>query len=330
MGNGRDIRAPSGCVALGALIVLAACSGATESASTTKSEEPTGRSLAGEVAVLHALGVKAPIYRLAADGSTAPRAIGPDNRIVWAISWSPDGSQIAALTSSVGEDRSVIVVDADTEEVHTLLSSGMAALGGDLYQLAWAPSGRRIAVVHNAPGSVGPASIALIDLKGKIRTRNLVRNAFPGSRISWSPDSRHLVYRTGARYVPAYGAFAVVAARSGRQRTMTHARVTEPAWSPRGSWIAVATRRGIALTRPTGDGVRLLTRGGSRDTSPTWSADGRWIAYVHRRGCDSANAGCTQDLYLVRPTGGPARRLRRTPRLIEMNPEWTDGKPRAR
>jgi Tol biopolymer transport system component len=246
---------------------------------------------------------------------------------VWAISWSPDGSEIAAITSSVGEDRSLIVVDAETGDVRTLLRSGMADLGGGLYQLAWAPSGRRIAVVHQKPGSVGPGSIALIDLKGQIRRRALVSNVFRGSRISWAPDSRHLVYRTGARYVPAYGLLAVVATRSGRQRTMAHAKVTEPAWSPRGSRIAVATRRGIALTRPNGDGVRLLTRGGSTDTSPTWSADGRWIAYVHRRGCVRPDGGCSQDLYLVPSAGGPARRLRRTRQLIEMNPEWTDGNP---
>jgi Tol biopolymer transport system component len=309
------------------VIVLAACGGATDPASTPNREEPAGRPPTGEVAVSHALGVKAPIHRLAADGSTAPRAIGPDNRIVWAISWSPDGSQIAAITSSAGEDRSLIVVDADTGEVRTLLAPGMADLGGNLYQLAWAPSGRRIAVVHKSPASSGPGSISLIDLKGQIRRRNLVRNAFPGSRMSWAPDSRYLVYRTGARYVPGYGAFAVVATRSGRQRRMTHAKVNEPAWSPRGSWIAVATRRGIALTRPNGDGLRLLTHGGSTDTSPTWSADGRWIAYVHRRGCDSPNAGCVQDLYLVRSSGGPARRLRRTPRLVEMDPVWADVKP---
>ena len=301
------IRGPSGFIAGGA-ILLTACSGATDPASTTSREEPTGRPPTGEVAFTHALGVIAPIYRLAADGSSAPRAIGPDNRIVWAISWSPDGSQIAAITSSAGEDRSLIL-NAETGEVHTLLASGMSDLGANLYQLAWAPSGRRIAVVHKNPGSDGPGSIALIDLKGQIRKRNLARNAFPGSRISWAPDSRHLVYRTGARYVPAYGAFAVVAARSGRRRTMTHANVTEPAWSPGGSWIAVATRRGIAVTRPNGVGVRLLTRGGPTDTSPTWSADGRWIAYVHRRGCDSPDAGCTQDLFVVPADGGPARRM---------------------
>jgi Tol biopolymer transport system component len=315
------------CIASGGAIVLAACGGATDPAATTNREEPAGRSLTGEVAVLHALGVKAPIYGLAADGSTAPRAIGPGNRILWAISWSPDGSQIAAIAASVGDDTSLIVVDADTGEVHTLLASGTAALGGSLYQLAWAPSGRRIAVVHQRPGTVGPGGIALIDLKGRIRRRNLVRNAFPGARISWAPDSRHLVYRTGARYVPAYGALAVVATRSGRRRTMTHAEATEPAWSPRGSRIAVATRRGIALTRPHGDGVRVLTHGGSTDTSPTWSADGRWIAYVHRRGCVTPKGGCSQDLYLVPSAGGPARRLRRTRHLIEMNPEWTAGKP---
>jgi Tol biopolymer transport system component len=309
------------------VIVLAACSGATDPAPTTKREEPTGRPPTGEVAFTHALGVRAPIYRLTADGSTAPHAIGPGNRIVWAISWSPDGSQIAAITSSTGSDRSLVVVDAETGEVKTLLAPGMSDLSGDLYQLAWAPSGRRIAVVHRKPATDGPGSISLIDLKGQVRRRNLARNAFPGSRISWAPDSRHLVYRTGG-YGPAYGAFAVVAARSGRQRPMSpHAMVSEPAWSPRGTLIAVASRRGVALTRPNGVRVRLLTRGGSKDTSPTWSADGRWIAYVHRRGCDSANAECVQDLYLVRSAGGTPRRLRRTPRLIEMDPVWAAGKP---
>jgi TolB protein len=246
---------------------------------------------------------------------------------VWAISPSPDGSQIAAITSSAGDDRSLIVVDADTGKVDTLLAPGMSHLRGNIYQLAWAPSGRRIAVVHRSPATDGPGSIALIDLKGQIRIRNLARNVFPGSRMSWAPDSRHLVYRTGG-YGPDYGGLAVVAAPSGRQRTIApHANASEPAWSPRGSRIAVATPRGIALTRPSGDVVRLLTHGGPIDSSPTWSADGRWIAYVHRRGCDSANAGCTQDLFLVRSAGGPARRLRRTPHLVETSPVWAHGKP---
>ena len=186
------------------------------------------------------------------------------------------------------------------------------------YQVAWSPSGDRLALVHALPGDASSARIDVVDLHGTVLTRDAAPDVAPTSRISWSPDGARLAYGTRA------GRVRLLTVAPGARKALTGRPLgSDPAWSPNGRLLALATSRGIALVRRSRFGIRLLTRDGRRDKTPTWSPDGRWIAYAHQTGgCDRPDAPCEQDLYRVRAAGGDPELIRRTPKLIETSPVW--------
>jgi TolB protein len=95
----------------------------------------------------------------------------------------------------------------------------------------------------------------------------------------------------------------------------------EPAWSPDGTRIAFASRRGgnfdIYVTGADGTGTRRVTSAGVDEASPTWSPDGSRIAYQR---------GNPSDIYVMNADGTGQRRLGRL-EGHELDPAWSpDGR----
>src|SRR4051812_46830488 len=86
-------------------------------------------------------------------------------------------------------------------------------------------------------------------------------------------------------------------------------RVTDPAVSPDGKWLAFGVRdtdveanRGrldVWLAATDGSSVRQLTTHPDNDSEPAWSADGAWIYFL------SSRSGSSQ-VWRIRPSGGEA------------------------
>jgi Tol biopolymer transport system component len=91
----------------------------------------------------------------------------------------------------------------------------------------------------------------------------------------------------------------------------------EPAWSPDGTRIAFASRRGgafdIYVMNADGTGTRRLTSTKESDSHPTWSSDGNQIAFVR---------GGSGDIYVMNADGSDARRIS-DPLAEETDPAWS-------
>ncbi len=97
-------------------------------------------------------------------------------------------------------------------------------------------------------------------------------------------------------------------------------RVSSPAVSPDGRWIAFAVRdtdyeanRGrfdVWLAGADGSSVRRLTTHPDNDTDPAWSPDGRWIYFLSSRGGSS-------QVWRISPSGGEAEAVTRLP--VDLN-----------
>ena len=145
----------------------------------------------------------------------------------------------------------------------------------------WSPDGRRLAFDAGA-------SLALITPSGA-SLEVLPALSKDDGQPAFSPSGRKMVHtvkrgsKTDIRVTPGD-----VVARGG----------SSPDWSKRGR-IAFVRRGTLYSVRPTGKGLRKLTRG--RD--PSWSPSGRQIAFARGRGIYVARADGTKARRVVRCTG---------------------------
>ncbi len=128
-----------------------------------------------------------------------------------------------------------------------------------------------------------------------------------------SPDGRRVAYTTeaaGARQL------FVLDLRSGQTRQLTaseHA-VSDPAWSPDGSWLAFVRQKAIWIMGLDGTRPTLVADHPAGHRLPRWAPDGRRIAFVsRRRGWSQA---WVVDAPLPRRGRPPAKESRPEPRAL--------------
>jgi Tol biopolymer transport system component len=141
----------------------------------------------------------------------------------------------------------------------------------------WSPTGRRLAVVGEVPGS---NEIFVVNADGR-RLRRLTHNRVFDFDPTWSPNGRWILF-VAARRRANPDLYRMRPNGRGRTRlATTQFCESQPAWSPDGTRIAFLDACGntpwpLYVMRSNGSAVERLPTGGLG--GPTWSPDSRQIA----------------------------------------------------
>jgi dipeptidyl aminopeptidase/acylaminoacyl peptidase len=195
------------------------------------------------------------------------------------VAWSPDGTQVAFVTTDATEQPQLAVAAANATGVHIITNAH-----GPLDTPRWSPDGKRLAFLYSigAPKTPGPLN----------------------------PLARDAGVLTATVYEQR---LALIAAGGGEPALLGPAdlNIYEYDWSPDGRRFVVSAAHGSGddnwwiaeldlLDAQSGE-VTTLARPKLQIASPRWSGDGRRIAYINGIMSDEGLTG--GDVYLL-PVGG--------------------------
>ena len=212
-----------------------------------------------------------------------------------APAWSPDGSRIAFTRHSgvwvYGDEPvfSVHVINAD--------GSGRVQLTDAIAtdrQPTWSPDGKRLAVERqnldaeqgDYDGGWKDRYVTIIDVKSR-KAAELRRGGSSETYPSWTGDSSHIVYRTGADT-------KIMRADGSDQRDAPFVAREHVAWSPAGDAVAFVQferldddrrRYRLVIASPDGSGVQTVTSYSGPHQSHLvirllqWTPDGQGILF---------------------------------------------------
>jgi hypothetical protein len=155
------------------------------------------------------------------------------------------------------------------------------------YHPAYSPDGTRLAFISSEQREFAIPYLRIHDLvSGETETLR----GYVNTRISWSPDSREIVY---ARNKDGFNDLFIYELESERERRISaRLRGSDPAFSPDGQQIAFVHNadgtRNLAVINRDGTGLEFLTNNndGTQYWSPRWSPDGEWLLFNVFRGED--------------------------------------------
>ncbi|HEX2433207.1 MAG TPA: hypothetical protein VHI55_04570 [Gaiellaceae bacterium] len=245
------------------------------------------------------------IYVIRPDGSGLRRLL---RGYASDVDWSPNGRMLA-FTRADG----IYVVPSDRGRARRVLR-------GPHYSLpAWAPDGRRLAIVKDEPDDSTALYVVELDRHSPRRLlpryRGGIGDARPGSPAAlsetepaWSPDGREIAFQAGGD-----GYIVIAHVDGGHRREIVAGGAYEPAWSADGRLIAYQCEGELCVTNADGSGQtrRLAQDGGD----PSWAPDSRRLVfedYVYGGRNYFSNP---QSLSIIDVQGGDARKLTFGPKL---------------
>jgi TolB protein len=202
------------------------------------------------------------LYAMGADGS-GTRRLTSTKEDDGQPSWSPDGRRIVFVRGASGR---LFVMAADGSGAHRLTDEE-----AEEGEPAWSPDGRWIVYVRKAPGS-STRELWLVRPDGSGKRRLTSMNAV-ALGPAWSPDTRQVVFSSNVDQAQ-FDIYIVDLARPGgdvRLLTSTRTDSFEPAWSPDGATIAYSEEGALHAVDLAGGEPRRLTDPANNDSSPAWS-----------------------------------------------------------
>jgi Tol biopolymer transport system component len=242
-----------------------------------------------------------------------------------ALTWSPDGSDLAVLAG--GRQADLLLLHLQNGEVETVLPQ--ATSQGDLLWLSKGavtlPSPMEPSQsISTAPLVLPPGTIVFSSSSGSSGEDDateiwsmhtdgsgltqLTSNSHLDIDPALSPDGTRIAfasYRAGDRNTQIY----VMNADGSEQRPLTDLRTgaTQPSWSPDGSMLAFVSGAGwgelggVFVMQPDGGKPWLVGEGSAY--SPTWSADGSSVIYA--LGGDNRDGFWTAPTHIIDCIPGP-------------------------
>jgi Tol biopolymer transport system component len=222
----------------------------------------------------------------------------------WLATWSPDGEQIAFVSSEVNipcspappcyeENCTPVAVEYHTH-LYVMDRDGrerrrLTAEEGEIKSVAWSPTGEWIAFEqHSAVWVVRPDGSEqrkVADVPIEYHWRPYV------AQPVWSPDGRRIAFAApGVGEERNADIFITNVDGSGLLNlTRNPAEDFQPAWSPDGQYVAFVSNQagyphmhtvGIFMATIDGSGVTQIFYSSAGAFHPIWSPDGACIAFV--------------------------------------------------
>jgi Tol biopolymer transport system component len=255
----------------------------------------------------------------AAHGRLLSEADGLGTQLNVSPSLSPDGTQLAFLSSRGLFSIDLYVADAETGEVtarltRTDVDPHLESLQFIASAGTWDPTGRRLAVAAVAEGR---PILAVYDVEGARKIREIALGDLDSAlNPAWSPDGTRIAFVGMAGGLSDLYTVTLAGGRIDRLTEDAYAEL-HPAWAPDGRRLAYATDRSTASLKAAAPGeLRLAVLDvGSRQVrdletfdsgkaiSPQWTADGQ-IAFV-------ADPDGISNVYRLPADGGSPERLTR-------------------
>ncbi|HEV2757687.1 MAG TPA: hypothetical protein VG318_18150 [Actinomycetota bacterium] len=303
----------------GAVVALtaASCIAAGVSGGAASAQE---QRVPGKIAFISDVDGDWEVFVMRADGS-GRRQLTHNEVDDWSPSWSPDGRRLVferERGENGYEDLYILDVASGTERPW-VVSSGV-----DEGDAEWSPDGKWIAFRGNDGGDGSDVIALRVDKKrGRIVSSQSENSS--NSDPTWSPDGREMAL------VEAYdgsGIYVASVCCSGgyEKESVTYSDGWKLAldWSPDATCIVYAEETyseadgagaDIYTTRLDGGEPKLILQGDTWAAPGSWSPDGSQILF-------ESTAGSSWDLYLMDADGSDVRRLTKSDKVNEGEPDW--------
>lgn len=207
-----------------------------------------------------------PDSRTSGDTSQNPGASHQLDEVIWEITWSPDGTQIA-----VGKVTGVWIYTTNLELVTHL---DVPFTDG----LAWSPDGSKLAVGVNVPDTFYPNwAVQVWDMSSLTLEATGAQERAEWISLSWNPDGTHLAIANGRLYIWEVGAGQGLVPLEGNAPI-----VNTVTWSPDGNYLAsTGSDRAVTIWNVADQTISLILENAGWTTPAVWSEDSTYIAVAY-------------------------------------------------